>query len=73
MSKEEEIDEILSREDAMFEYEANIIATAVTQNRSTINTWLLDIIMCDGTSHESKLAAIIRGMLLKEWQREDEQ
>ena len=46
--------------------EANVVAQAIqdASGAGEIQEWLEDIIVCDGTAHEARLAAILRGILL---------
>ena len=65
MSRKGIIQEIMRRDDVMSLDEANIIASDVRDTDGILLLdWLTDVIMCDGTNNEAKLAAIIRGILL---------
>lgn len=61
-----DVEEILNREDAMSMAEANQIADAIDGvGLGKLHEWLEDIIECDGSDTESKLAAILRGLILR--------
>ena len=65
MSRKGIIQEIMRRDDVMSLDEANIIASDVRDTDGILLLdWLTDVIMCNGTNNEAKLAAIIRGILL---------
>ena len=63
---EERLKAILARDDAMGLGDAERIADAVAgdEGAAIVDQFLEDLILCDGNNNESKLAAIVRGMLL---------
>jgi len=63
---EERLKAILARDDAMGLGDADRIADAVAgdEGAAIVAQFLEDLILCDGNNNESKLAAIVRGMLL---------
>ena len=70
MVGKQDIDQLFSvdrSEDAWMSLEeANLVAQDIQDTGGTgaIQDWLRDIIECDGTANEARLAAILRGILL---------
>ena len=63
---EERLKAILARDDALGLGDAERIADAVAgdEGAAIVDQFLEDLILGDGNNNESKLAAIVRGMLL---------
>lgn len=65
------LEQILDDQDGMSLDEGNVVAAAVLgSGQEELLRWLRDVMECDGTNNEAKLAAIVRGILLAMDQQE---